>query len=233
MRILSKYTEGLSQLFFPLQCAGCGNDAIDKENLFCINCLQQLPETNFTEKQHNLVEKIYYGRIPVEAATAVFFFNKDSLLQHLLHQLKYRGNYKIGVEFGKMIGRRIAATQRFQNIDYVTPIPLSKKRQQQRGYNQAEAIAKGIEEVTPIKLLDNITLRQKHTETQTHKSRQERWENMQHTFFLHNPDQIKGKNILLVDDVITTGATIEACGEALLKATDAKLFVATVAIAMN
>jgi ComF family protein len=193
----------------------------------------QLPETKFTQKADNYVEKIFYGRLPIKAATSLYFFSKDSLLQHLLHQLKYKGNFNIGVQFGKTLGRRLQGSERFANIDYVTPIPLSNKRKQKRGYNQALAICNGVAEVLQIPVLDNLTLRQKDNETQTHKTRQERWENMQNIFHLENAATIAHKNILLVDDVITTGATLEACGEVLLQATNTTLFIASVAIATN
>jgi ComF family protein len=230
---LKSYIEGLTQLVYPLQCVGCGNDAITKEELLCIDCLLNLPETNFAKTADNFVEKIFYGRIPVEAATSLYFFNKDSLLQHLIHQLKYKGNQDIGTYFGKIMGRRLAASSRFKAIDFVTPIPLSKKRIAKRGYNQALSVCNGIASVLNIPVLDNLTIRQKDNETQTQKNRLERWENMQNTFQVKDKTLIAGKNILLIDDVVTTGATLEACGEVILTTPNTKLFIATVAVAMH
>jgi ComF family protein len=195
--------------------------------------LDSLSETSFAEKEDNTVEKIFYGRLPIAAAMSMYYFTKQSLLQHLLHLLKYRGKYDVGVQFGKMIGNRIKDVDRFANIDYITPIPLSKKREKERGYNQAEAVANGIMQTTGIPLLDNITMRQKNTETQTHKSRQERWENMQNTFIVGDTQTIENKNILLVDDVVTTGATLESCASVIQQITNTKVYIATVALASN
>lgn len=236
MKLLSKvqsYFQGITQLVYPIQCCGCGSDLITKEEMLCISCILQLPETKFAEKADNYVEKIFYGRLPIEAATSLYFFSKDSLLQHLLHQLKYKSNQDIGIHFGKTLGRRLKESNRFNDINFVTPIPLSNKRKQKRGYNQALAICNGIAETMQVAVMDNLTLRQKDNETQTHKTRQERWENMLDVFHLENPNAIIGKNILLVDDVITTGATLEACGSILLQAENVKLSLASVAIATN
>jgi ComF family protein len=230
---LSNYLHGIAQLIYPLQCNGCGSDLVSKENLLCLPCLQKLPETNFHSIADNYVEKIFYGRLPIAAATSLFFFSKDSLLQHLLHQLKYKGNQDIGFYFGKMLGRRFKETNRFNGIDFITPIPLSKKRLQKRGYNQAMALSKGLSEELQIPILDNLTIRKKDNETQTNKSRTERWENMQDCFFVENEKAVEDKSILLVDDVITTGATIEACGASILKISNTKLSIASIAIATN
>ncbi len=233
MSTLSNYLQGITQLIFPLQCYGCGSDLVSADEMICFECNTKLPETSFSDKAENPVEKIFYGRLPIVAATSLYFFNKDSLLQHLLHQLKYKGNQDVGIHFGKTLGRRLKSSNRFEGIDYITPIPLSKKRQQKRGYNQALAICTGIAESMQIPILDNLTLRQKDNETQTLKTRQERWENMQNVFHIENPSLIENKNILLIDDVVTTGATLEACGEVLLNATGVKLYIASVALATN
>ncbi len=230
---ISSYFHGIAQLIYPLQCHGCGSDLVSKENILCLPCLQKLPETNFHSIADNYVEKIFYGRLPIEAATSLFFFSKDSLLQHLLHQLKYKGKQEIGHYLGKMLGRRFKETNRFDAVDFITPIPLSKKRLQKRGYNQAMAISKGIAEELQIPILDNLTIRKKDNETQTNKNRTERWENMQNCFFVEDEKAVEDKTILLVDDVITTGATIEACGEAILKVNNTRLSIASLAIATN
>jgi ComF family protein len=212
------YLQGLTQLVYPLQCWGCGSDLVTKEERICIACLAKLPETSFTDKPGNPVEKIFYGRLPVSTATSLYYFSKHSLLQHLLHQLKYKGNQELGFHLGKTLGRRIKNSNRFSLVNYLVPLPLSNKRKKLRGYNQALCICNGMAEVLQIPVLENLIIRQKDNETQTHKNRQERWENMQDVFRLENPGIITGKHGLLVDDVITTGATLEACGACLLNA---------------
>jgi ComF family protein len=230
---IQSYIQGITQLVYPLQCYGCASDLVTKEERVCLACLLNLPETDFADNKDNVVEKIFYGRLPIEAAMSLYFFTKNSVLQHLLHQLKYKNNPDVGTYFGKTIGRRLKESNRFGTIDFISPIPLSKKRIAKRGYNQSLAIANGIAQVLNIPVLDSLTIRQKDNETQTHKTRQERWENMHNIFYLENKDLIAGKHVLLVDDVVTTGATLEACGEIILQANEAKLSIATIAVAMH
>jgi ComF family protein len=230
---LQKYIQGLTQILYPLQCWGCGSDAVQATDRICVQCMTQLPQTNFANITNNAVEKIFYGRIPIAAATSLFYFSKNTLLQHLMHQLKYRNNPDVGVYLGKQLGKAMAESNRFINIDGVVPIPLSKKRQQKRGYNQALAISEGIANYMQIPVYDNLTIRQRDNETQTHKTRQERWENMQNVFKVTNTADIEGKNILLVDDVITTGATLEACAAELQKINNTSISVATLAWAIS
>jgi ComF family protein len=230
--VIQQYLQGIAQLVYPLQCWGCGSDLISIEERICISCHRKLPETFFTGKADNPVEKIFYGRLPIAAATSLYYFSKDSLLQHLLHQLKYKGNQELGVHFGKTLGRRLKENNRFDTVNCLTPIPLSNKRIKQRGYNQALSICNGIADILSIPVFDHLIIRRKDNASQTHKNRQERWENMQHLFHLENPELIAGKHLLLVDDVVTTGATLEACGEALLKAPGIKLSIASLAYAI-
>jgi ComF family protein len=230
---LQKYIQGLTQIMYPLQCWGCGSDAVQATDRICIQCMTHLPQTNFANITDNAVEKIFYGRIPIAAATSLFYFSKNTLLQHLMHQLKYKNNPDVGVYLGKQLGKAMAESNRFNNIDGVIPIPLSKKRQQKRGYNQALAISEGIADYMQIPVYNNLTIRQRDNETQTHKTRQERWENMQNVFKVTNTTQIEDKNILLVDDVITTGATLEACAAELQKIKGTSISIATLAWAIS
>lgn len=228
---LTHYLQGITQLILPLQCRGCGSDLVSEGAQLCALCTIALPETQYTPYPNNPVEKMFVGRVPIHAATSMYYFNKNSLLQHLLHQLKYGGNQAIGVELGTMLGTRLLVSHRYTQVDYIIPIPLSKKRQQQRGYNQSLAISNGIAASMQVPVLDNLAIRQRDNETQTHKTRQERWENMQNVFYSNNTNIIAHKHILLVDDVLTTGATLEACAQALLQQCNCTISIATVAMA--
>lgn len=216
-------------LFYPHLCIGCGSDLLNEKDLLCIKCIHNLPHTNFAEHSGNPVEKIFWGRLPVTAAFSEFYFSKESLIQHLIHQLKYKSNKDIGIFLGKMMGKSLVGCERFKGIDYLVPLPLFKDKEHKRGYNQAAIICKGINEITGIPIMNGNITRQRFTETQTRKHRMERWENVDGSFIIKDPGSLKGKHILLVDDVITTGATLESCGRAILEIADIKLSIASLA----
>lgn len=218
-----------AHLFFPHTCEGCGTDILDINSSLCASCLFQLPETGFINVQDNPVEKKFYGQIKIEAAGSACYFTKHSLLQHLVKQLKYKGNKDVGIFLGKQLGKQLAASERFKDVDCIVPLPLNPKKERKRGYNQAAVIADGITAIWPRPILPNAVERKIFTETQTHKDRVSRWESMQGVFALKNAEVLRGKHVLLIDDIITTGATLEACGEAILSAQSTRLSIATVA----
>jgi len=231
MRVLKNIFRDTFHLAYPHVCTGCGSDLLDKENLLCLQCTNNLPHTNFAGFNNNPVEKTFWGRIRVTAAHSQYYFAKASLIQHLIHQLKYKGNKDIGFYLGELTGGTLLSSGRFQNIDAVIPLPLYPEKERKRGYNQAAVICEGIAAAMHIPVLkDNVT-RQRFTETQTRKHRTERWENVEGSFVVNHPAALKGKNILLVDDVITTGATLESCGAAILQTEGTSLFIATLAFA--
>jgi ComF family protein len=222
--------EAFLHLLFPHVCAGCGTDILNNENLLCMHCAEALPETNFELHPDNPVEKIFRGRLQAEAATAQFYFTKESLLQHLMHQFKYRGNKELGLQLGKIMGRQLKESGRFIP-DALIPLPLFPVKERKRGYNQARVLCEGIAEALNIPVLDKIIIRPLHTETQTKKGRIERWKNVEGKFVLKDAQGIKNKHLLLVDDVVTTGATLEACGQQLLNAENVRLSVAALCVA--
>lgn len=226
---LKQFLAGLTHLLFPHTCQGCGSDILNKDQLICLSCYQQLPITNFHFHQSNPVEKIFWGRIPVEAAASLLYFNKGSVLQQLLHELKYKGKKEIGHYLGKEMGAAFSQTGRFARLDGLIPLPLFPAREKKRGYNQATMIAEGFSEATGVPVWGNVINRTHSTETQTNKSRMERWKNMEGRFELINPGLIINKKILLIDDVLTTGATLESCGHELLKAEGCELNIGTLA----
>lgn len=223
----------LFHLFYPHQCAGCGSDMLSTEQFLCITCIQDLPHTHFAQYADNPVEKVFWGRLPVYSAMSAFYFSKSSIVQNLIHELKYKGNKSIGKYAGNLIGKSLEQSIRFKNVDAIIPLPLFEKKEKLRGYNQAQILCEGICEVLNTSIIENNVIRKIPTETQTRKGRTQRWENVADTFSILNPDEINGRHVLLVDDVITTGATLEACGAAILKTGSAKLSIATLAMATH
>ncbi|MBK9569494.1 MAG: ComF family protein [Chitinophagaceae bacterium] len=227
---LQEIKRSFLHLLFPHVCAGCGSDILSKETVLCMRCMDTMPETNFEIHPDNPVEKIFWGRLPLAGATAQFYFTKESLMQHLMHLFKYKGNKELGKQLGRMMGMQILKSGRF-NVDALIPLPLFPAKEKRRGYNQATILCEGIAGVLNIPILNNVIRRPQHTETQTRKGRIERWKNMEGKFLLFNPETICNKHLLLVDDVITTGATLEACGHELLQAENVRLSVATLCVA--
>lgn len=224
---LSDAKEALLHLIFPHVCAGCGSDLLGKDNILCIDCISSLPETLFHLHANNPVEKLFWGRLPVTHATAQYYFVKESLMQRLMHAFKYRGNKDLGLFLGRLMGHQLAQSNRFSFVDAVVPLPLFASKESKRGFNQAAILCDGIAEVLGKPILKKTIVRTTHTESQTKKNRVQRWQNMEGRFLLKNESSINGKHILLIDDVVTTGATLEACGIELLKAEDIRLSIAT------
>ena len=220
----------LVHFFYPHNCIGCGSDIIEKENFLCLECINDLPHTGFATHANNPVEKIFWGRIPVTFGMSEFYFSKDSIIQNCIHEFKYRGNKKLGLYLGKIIGKTMLNSNRFSNIDFLIPLPLFNEKEFKRGFNQSSILCSGIKEVMNIPVITKNVIRRIHTETQTKKGRIQRWENVEKSFSVIEPEMLKGKHILLVDDVITTGATIEACGREILKTEGIQLSVASLAI---
>jgi ComF family protein len=192
--------------------------------------MDAMPETNFELHVNNPVEKKFWGRLPLVSATAQFYFTKESLMQHLMHQFKYKGNKDLGLQFGRIMGDQLQRSNRFYP-DVLIPLPLFPAKEKRRGYNQATVLCNGISENMKIPVLDKVIIRPHHTETQTKKGRVERWKNMEGKFVLTNAEAIRNKHVLLIDDVVTTGATLEACGNELLKAENTRLSIATLCTA--
>jgi len=216
-------------LIYPEQCEACGNSLIKGENILCTNCLIDMPYTDYPLWDDNPVAQIFWGRQEIEMATALFYFNKGSRYRKLLHKLKYKHKPEIGVFLGRELGVSIKGSEHFAKVEGIVPVPLHSSRIKTRGYNQSERIAKGLSEVTGWKIYNNLILRTKATETQTKKSKEERWKNVSGKFALNNPDIAKGKHLILVDDVVTTGATLEACAAELLKIEELKLYIGVLA----
>ena len=218
-------------LFYPHICSGCGSDLLEEDSLLCLKCIHDLPHTNFAKHNNNPVEKYFWGRLPLSAGHSEFYFSKEFLIQHLIHQLKYKGDTKIGFYLGEIMGKTLLSSNRFNSIDALIPLPLYPDKEHKRGYNQAAVICNGISSVMNIPVLNSAVVRQHATETQTRKHRTERWENVKGSFTVAKESELKNKHVLLVDDVVTTGATLEACGHVILQVENVKLSIATLAFA--
>lgn len=225
--LLTEIKEAVLHLLFPHVCEGCGTDVLHHQHFLCLRCHASLPRTEFHLYPNNPVEKIFWGRIPVVNATAQYYFTKASAMQHLMHQLKYRGNRELGLYLGRLMGHALAETNRFKEVDALVPLPLFSSKEKTRGYNQATILCEGMAEVLDKPILKDAVIRTTHTDSQTKKNRVQRWQNMEGRFELVKPDAVKGKHLLLVDDVVTTGATLEACGTELLEAGNVQLSLAT------
>jgi len=217
-------------LIFPPLCSSCNNVLLKNEPIICTSCHVQLPKTNYHLDKENPISKIFWGRIQIEMAASFYFFKKKSNVQNLLHQLKYNNNTTACFYVGKLYGLELKESIHFKNINYILPVPLHKNKLKQRGYNQSEWIANGIAEILQIPVLNNVLYRTTDTATQTKKKRYKRWENVAETFKVDNVNLISGKNILLVDDVITTGATLESCAK-MLTPHHCKVYIATISCA--
>ena len=231
MLLLETVFEDLLHLFYPHQCSGCASDALEKDQILCYRCLNNLPKTGMQDIQNNMVERVFSGRLPIHAAHSEFFFSKGKLVQQLLHQIKYKGNQQLGIYLGEMLGQSLSNNKRFANINAIIPMPMLKKKAITRGYNQAMIISKGVQKITGIPIVENLIVRTKKTATQTKKSRSERWQNVNGTFEINDGESWKGKHVLLIDDVLTTGATLEACGNTLLNISGLTLSLAVLAFA--
>ena len=227
MLLLSHLKESLLHLAFPHVCEGCGTDNIDKDHLLCMRCLTDLPATNFHLHPNNPIEKIFWGRLAFTYATAQYYFTSQSMMQNLMHQFKYNNNRELGFYLGRLMGLMLSESNRFIYTDALVPLPLFSSKEKKRGFNQATVLCEGISSVLNKPVLTNVVRKKMQTESQTKKSRVERWLNMQERFELADASQIEGKHIVLVDDVVTTGATIEACGREILKAENTRLSIAT------
>lgn len=218
-------------LFYPRICVSCGNALQQNEKIICLPCMLHLPETNNYKEHNNALKLVFAGRIKVEEVCALLYYTKGNNVQKILHAFKYDGEKHIGTLLGTYFGDRLIREERFQDIDLIIPIPLHPKKQKKRGYNQSEWIAKGLSSGMGIPYLNNILVRTDYTETQTKKSRFSRWENVKEVFAVKEPEKIKGKHLLICDDVLTTGATMEAAIGPLLKVEGVRVSVATLATA--
>lgn len=231
MSALKTIFQDLLDLFYPCLCPACMKNSPPRRELLCTNCLFYLPKTNYHLTIENPFTERFWGRLPIQTGAALFHFTKGGKTQRLIHHLKYKGRKDIGLWLGEWYGRRLLEAPHFLESDCIVPVPLHPKKQWKRGYNQSAAIGDGLARSMKIPHLPNGLKRITHAATQTHKSRMERLGNVVNNFAVAQTEDLRGRHILLVDDVMTTGATLEACGSKILELERTRLSLLTLAIA--
>ena len=218
----------------PRRCVVCGSRLAVTEETLCSKCYLHLPRTDFRNNLYeNVMAKLFWGRIAIEKADALFFYEPHAETAHILYELKYKNHPEIGVVMGRMMAKELMRSGLYEGIDAIVPVPLAKKRERERGYNQSLELAKGVSEVTGLPIADKVVVRTKFVGSQTQRGRWERNENVENVFELVDGDSINGKHLLLIDDVVTTGATIIACAQELQKASNVRISVLALGFAKS
>jgi ComF family protein len=224
-----KFLKDIFNILFPDLCVICENPLTFNEEILCTYCRVDLPFTHFSSESNNIAERAFYGRVKIEAVTSLLFFRKKGKTQRLIHQLKYKNQQKIGYLIGMMLADEIKNSHRFNQIDGIIIVPMHHKKQQIRGYNQVSTFGKTLSTELNVPFLENILIKSSATKSQTIKSRIQRFQDFEGKFHLNNVTSLENKHILLVDDVITTGATLESCCIELHKTNNLKISIATIA----
>lgn len=225
MRLLNDVWE----FFFPRYCVICDKRLLQGEEHFCLNCLCALPRIRFRNQENNEIAKLLWGKMPIERAFAFLYYSKGGNVRELLFQLKYYSNQEIGYFLGRCMAKELLSTGFFDGVEGIVPVPLHEKKRKSRGYNQSELLSEGISSVVQIPVLKDVLRRKQYTDTQTHKSNYERWSNVTDVFEGMSIDRLAYKHVLLVDDVLTTGATLVACADVLKEVPGLRISVLTLA----
>ncbi len=220
-------------LFLPRSCLSCGAHLVRGEEVLCTGCMLDMARTDFHLRRGNMLEQAFWGRCRVEKAAAFSVYNRGSRIRKLIHMLKYSGRKDIGTMLGSFYGSVLAESGFMNDIDMIIPVPLDPARERHRGYNQSRCIAEGIASHCSLPVRTDILYRTGKSGSQTSRGRYERWENVEGLFAVHKPGEITGRHIVLVDDVITTGSTVEACVVALQSAPDTRVSVVALAAAQK
>ena len=218
-------------LIYPKICLGCNNPLLKHEECICTICQFHIPKTNHFKEKKNDLQKLFWGKVQLNHAAALYEFVKDSPLQKMIHALKYEENQEVGIYLGKQIAYEIEDSTLLKGIDYIIPVPLHPKKEKLRGYNQSMSIAKGIQEILKTEIEITTLQRTVDTESQTKKNKYSRWENVGNVFEIRDLEKLKHKHILLIDDVVTTGSTLESCVTTLQQIEGIKVSIVTIAIA--
>jgi ComF family protein len=226
MNWITDIKDSVVHLIFPHLCEGCGTPNLPERHYLCTSCFCELPETDFFRFENNPVEKLFIGRLMVEMAGAQFYYSRNSLMRKLMHEFKYKSDISLGRYLGRLMGQSISDSKRFEDIDIIIPVPLYLKKQRKRGYNQSTILAESISSILNKPVLANAVYKEIDSESQTKKNRIERWNNAEGCYSVSQPALLENKHILLIDDVVTTGATLEACGRAITNRIHCRLSIA-------
>ncbi|MBO5699626.1 MAG: ComF family protein [Bacteroidaceae bacterium] len=236
-KFVKKLLTDIRLVFFPIHCMVCGRRLSPNEKHICVACLMDFPHTYYDASPGNPIERLFWGKIPIIKANALFFYHSQNAYTNLITQLKYNQRTDLGLYLGRLMAKQVSNTDFFKNIDYIIPVPLAKQRVRKRGYNQCEYIAKGIQDITAIPIHTKAIQRCKNNPTQTHLTREERILNVADIFKLSQPldvhkhHELENKHVLLIDDVLTTGSTIMACASVLATIPNIKISIYTAAVA--
>jgi ComF family protein len=216
-------------LFYPNLCTICNEYLVENESVICTFCRHDLPMTNISDFKNNKITQTFYGSVLLEKAFSLLYYRKEGSTQKLIHDLKYKGNEEVGTFFGNWIGEILQENQKFKNVDFIIPVPLHPRKLRERGYNQVTKFGEQLDLHLRIPFIENNLIRISATKTQTFKARFERFKNLETKFLLQNPSFFNDKHVLLIDDVITTGATLEACAKEFEKTKNCKISILTMA----
>lgn len=221
----------LAALFVPRRCGACDTGLMRFERGLCLACLDELPRTRFHHDPENPVEQLFRGKVDIESASAFLHFNRSGTVQRMLHRLKYKHDREMGLVLGRLMAQDLSAEPRFAGVELAVPVPLHPRKERVRGYNQSRVIIEGMREVWPLEAPPDALVRTASTSSQTRKGRLERWRNVKEAFVVRDEGPVRGRYVLLVDDVVTTGSTLEGCATALLAVPGTRVSVLTLATA--
>ena len=233
LKILDEIQKNLLNALFPVFCNGCTKLLLKNENIICAKCIHNLPFTHHHNIKETEINKAFYGLVPFEFGASMLYFNKKGISQNLIHNLKYKKRQEIGTYLGDLYATDLIHLETFKEIDFIIPVPLHKKRFHERGYNQVTTFCKAIEKNLSIPMLEDVLVKTQHLKSQTNKSKEGRVENNKNVFSIKNQHKIEGKHLLIIDDVFTTGATMEACAKEILKIKNTKISILTMAYSQS
>lgn len=224
------FFQSIFNLFYPALCLTCGNHLVQNEFILCSTCRHKLAETDFCENSNNLIETALEGRVPIVAGTALLYFRKKGIVQSLIHSLKYKGRQEVGLFFARWMGKQLKESERFKNLDGIILVPLHAKRYKQRGYNQLTVFGNELSKELEIPVYKDVLIKIGQFKSQTKKDRFSRFDKINERFHIVDTNRLKGKHLLLIDDVFTTGATLEACANEILKTPKVQISIATMVV---
>lgn len=233
LKIFDEIPKNLLNVLFPVFCNGCTNLLLKNEKVICTKCLHKLPFTHHHQIKETEIHKTFFGLVPFEFGASFLYFTKKGISQNLIHNLKYKNRQEIGTYLGNLYANELKDLEIFKEIDFIIPVPLHKKRFHERGYNQVTTFCKAIEKNLIIPMLDDVLIKTQHLKSVTDKSKEGRLAHNKNVFLIENQHKIEGKHLLLVDDVFTTGATIEACAKEILKIKNTKISILTMAYSQS